>query len=65
MVNIDKELFQRINVKLGHFLMLNEIATSQRKKARSLSNKEAKAMEKDRLELTALIKEVSDILNDN
>jgi len=60
-VKMDKELLKRVNRKLGHFLMLNEVATKQR--ARNLSNKEKKAMEADRVELSYLIEEVDKIIN--
>lgn len=56
-----KELFQRINQKLGHFLMLNEVATKQR--GRNLTKKEKKAMEADRVELSYLIEELDKLIN--
>jgi len=60
-MEITQNNLERINKKLGHFLMLNEVATKQR--GRNLSNKEKKAMEEDKEELIYLINEVSLLLN--
>ena len=60
-MEIDKQLFERINKKLGHFLMLNEVAVKQR--GRNLTRKESKAMTADREELIELISAVDKIIN--
>ena len=60
-MEIDKNLFERVNRKLGHFLMLNEVATKQR--GRGLSKKESKAMSADREELIELIASIDNIIN--
>lgn len=59
---LEKDILQRINKKLGHFMLLANIGMDQKKKARTLTKREEKAVLADIEELTFLINKVNEEL---